>query len=53
MEDPRAKSFAKTLSWRLVATSVTITLVYIFTGEMTLSLGLGFIEFCIILVAEH
>lgn len=35
---------AKTISWRFIATFTTILLVFTFTGELTLSIGLGVVE---------
>lgn len=42
MKDTR--SIAKGASWRVVATLTTITLVFLFTGNLTVSLELGVIE---------
>ena len=44
MADPRKRSIAKTISWRVVATVATIVIVYAFTGEAALSFGVGVVE---------
>ncbi len=44
MHESRARSLAKSLSWRAVATLTTITLVWIFTGEMHIAFTVGGIE---------
>jgi uncharacterized membrane protein len=43
MEKP-IRSFMKAVSWRIVATLTTIILVFIFTGNIAISSGVGFIE---------
>jgi len=42
--EKRARSLAKTISWRLVATSTTILLVFLFTGDLAISVGVGSLE---------
>ena len=42
-EWPR-RALAKAISWRAIATITTMALVYIATGEWTLSLGVGVLE---------
>lgn len=44
MQDTRIRSIAKGLSWRVIATLATIGIVFIFTGNITVSLGVGVIE---------
>lgn len=38
------RTVMKTVSWRIVATLTTMTIVYIFTGKFLLSLGIGGVE---------
>ncbi len=38
------RSVIKSITWRVVATSTTIILVFIFTGHVALALGVGFVE---------
>ncbi|MDY6931983.1 MAG: DUF2061 domain-containing protein [Halobacteriota archaeon] len=37
----RSRSFAKTITWRIIATLTTMILVYFFTGELTLAIVVG------------
>jgi adenylylsulfate kinase len=39
-----SRSVAKAVTWRVIATTTTMFLVYIFTGELGLSLGVGFFD---------
>lgn len=43
MEKP-VRSLTKALSWRILATSTTMFLVFIFTGDLLLSGGVGLSE---------
>lgn len=40
----RVRSLAKTISWRIVATSTTILLVFLFTGNLVISASVGALE---------
>lgn len=42
--EKHARTVAKAISWRVVATLTTMTIVYIFTKEIILSLGVGLSE---------
>lgn len=42
--DSRARTLAKTLSWRLVAVTVTATCVWLVTGEITLAASVGALD---------
>ena len=44
-EDKPIKSVVKSISWRVIATFITIILVYIFTRKITIALSIGFLEF--------
>ena len=44
MKDSRKRSVAKTISWRIVATLTTTSLVFIFTGSLELAIEVGLIE---------
>jgi len=35
----------KTITWRIVATSFTIIVVWLFTGNLEFSVGIGIVEF--------
>ena len=38
------QSAVKAISWRIIATVTTMGIVYVYTGELALSLGVGVIE---------
>jgi adenylylsulfate kinase len=38
------RSIAKALTWRAIATITTMSLVYVFTGEIALTLGVGALD---------
>jgi uncharacterized membrane protein len=42
--EKHVRSVAKTLSWRIVATSTTILLVFLFTGNLVISASIGSLE---------
>ena len=39
-----SRSGAKAITWRAIATTTTMTLVYIFTGKLDLSLEIGLLD---------
>jgi adenylylsulfate kinase len=43
--DTHTRSVAKAISWRVIASLATTTLVFIFTGQVGLSLAIGGVEF--------
>ncbi len=47
------RSIVKTMTWRIVATFVTILIVYLFTREVVLALGIGFVDTTIKIVAYY
>lgn len=44
MKEGKRRSLTKAISWRILATLATTTLVYLFTGNWLLSLGIGTTE---------
>ncbi|MBD3252119.1 DUF2061 domain-containing protein [Candidatus Pacearchaeota archaeon] len=42
--DKQKRSFAKTITWRICATLTTIILVWVFIGELSVALSVGFVE---------
>lgn len=42
-----SRSLAKAISWRIVATLTTVLLVYAFTDDLVLSVGIGSVEFMV------
>lgn len=43
-KDAHYRSILKALSWRVLATTATILIVFAFTGKLVLSLGVGAVE---------
>ena len=43
-KESKSRSVVKTISWRILATATTITLVYIFTGKTDIAFSVGLIE---------
>lgn len=39
--EKHSRTVIKTVSWRILATITTMLIVFVFTGEITLSLGVG------------
>ncbi|MCW3993235.1 MAG: DUF2061 domain-containing protein [Candidatus Bathyarchaeota archaeon] len=48
--EKRVRSLLKAISWRIVATSTTMFLVFLFTGNLVLSVGVGSLELLLKLV---
>ena len=44
MEEQRIRTIAKTISWRVIATFATMLIVYLYTREIVLTIGVGVIE---------
>lgn len=44
MKDSRIRSFVKGISWRFIATSTTMTVAYLLTGDMEVVLATGAID---------
>ena len=42
--DRHARTICKTITWRILATSTTLLLVYFFTGNLTISAGVSISE---------
>jgi uncharacterized membrane protein len=40
----RKRSFVKAISWRTIATSTTMALVFLITGELSLAAGVGILD---------
>ena len=47
MKESKARSLAKGLTWRLIATTTIILIAYFKTGDVTMALQIGGIEFVI------
>jgi adenylylsulfate kinase len=44
MKEKRRRSLMKAISWRILASLITVSLVFIFTGKIVLSLAVGITE---------
>ena len=44
MKEKHQRSIAKTITWRIIATLTTVALVFLFTGELAISLGVGVLD---------
>lgn len=44
MKDQRKRSIVKAISWRIIATLTTMTIVFLFTGELSLAAGVGVLD---------
>ncbi len=53
MKDKKSRTLIKTISWRATATTITVVLVFIFTGNLVLSFGIGFSEMIIKLIGYY
>ncbi|MCK5612956.1 DUF2061 domain-containing protein [Candidatus Pacearchaeota archaeon] len=47
------RSIVKALTWRVIATLVTTLVVYSFTREVVLAMGIGFVDAAIKMVAYY
>ncbi len=47
------RSLAKTISWRIIAVIITTLTVYIFTGDVVLSVGAGLVDSAIKIFAYY
>lgn len=45
MDSSKKKHIAKTITWRLLATLTTIILAWLVSGDYTIGLKVGFLEF--------
>lgn len=52
-KDPRYRSALKAISWRVVATTTTILIVFMFTGKLLLSTGVGAVEVIVKLILYY
>jgi len=50
MNERRRRSLIKALTWRAIATATTMALVFLFTGELTLTLGVGALDIILKLI---
>lgn len=53
MQDSKTKSLLKTLSWRAVATIITMIIAYFIIGDLTVALSIGAFDVIIKMVAYY
>lgn len=53
LHDSKKRSIAKALSWRFVATFITMILVWLVTGDLGKSAGIGLVDATIKLLAYY
>ena len=53
MGETHSRSVIKGISWRVLATLTTMILVYVFTGDLGLTAGIGALEFTAKLVLYY
>ena len=53
MTEKHIRSLVKTVSWRLIASLTTMLLIFIFTRDHILSIGIGFLEMATKLIAYY
>jgi adenylylsulfate kinase len=53
MVENKKRSIVKALSWRILATLTTISVIFIFTRDISLSLGAGFVEMIVKLIIYY
>ena len=51
--DPHTRSVLKAVTWRILATTATILIVFAFTGKLALSAGVGVVEVIIKLILYY
>jgi len=45
MADTQKRTIIKTISWRIIVTLTTMILVFIYTGNLVITLGIGLFDF--------
>lgn len=53
MDKKISKRIKKTISWRLIAITLTISIALVFTGQIGIAFGIGTIEFVIKLIGYY
>ena len=52
-KEARYRSVIKALTWRVIATLITMLIVFAFTDKLALSLGVGFVEVVVKIIAYY
>jgi adenylylsulfate kinase len=53
MNESKKRSITKAITWRILATVTTMALVFLFTGEWVLTVGVGLLDMLIKLLAYY
>lgn len=53
MAEKHIRSITKAISWRIIATLTTVTIVYILTGDAAITLGVGALDVVAKLIAYY
>ena len=53
MDDTHRRSIAKAISWRIIGTFITSLLIFAFTRQWALSVGIGVLDFVIKVFAYY
>ncbi len=51
MNETKLRSFLKAVSWRVLATTITFSIVFFITGETVIALEIGFLDLVLKLIA--
>lgn len=51
MRDELRRTIAKTISWRVVTTITTVALVFVFTKELKIALGIGAVDMIVNMIS--
>ncbi len=51
--ESRKRSIVKTITWRIIATLITVSIVYFFTREVVLSAGIGLVDVIVKVIAYY
>ena len=53
MQDSKIKSLLKTLSWRLIATLITMLIAWVVVGDVSVALTVGAVDVVIKMIAYY
>ena len=53
MGESRKRSIMKTISWRIIATLITLTVAYLVTAEITIATGIGVLDAIVKMVGYY
>jgi len=53
MQDSKTKSLLKTLSWRLIATLITMLIAWVVVGDVSVALTVGAVDVVIKMIAYY